>query len=243
MENIKVLDNSSYAIYEGAHVQDDCKSLLKSEITADNGHFALGAAFLYNQTNGDQKWKDRATKLLDHGIKTFFDNGVAYEPSCEPKHHCGQGTLSYKGELMQAYTLITQVAPFTVDKIEPVLKKTAAAAVKRCSSGEDGKQCGFEWADKTYDRDSFTQGAIQQMNAAIAVDALLVGSSKPPATSGKKGENGNGGNGGSGGGGGNGGGDDGKGGKGGDNKSTASGLVSTSVMASIISPLLSFLLA
>lgn len=249
MESVKLLDNSTYAIFEGAQVEDNCKKPIKSEISADNAHFALGAAFLYNQTNGDQKWKDRVSKLLDHGTKTFFDDGVAIEPSCEAKHHCGQATLSYKGELVQAYTLITQVAPFANDKIQPLLKNTAAAAAKRCSDGEDGKQCGFEWADKTYDKDSFTQVAVQQMNAAIAVDALLVDSSKPPATDEKKGNDGNGGNGGNGGSSGNGGsgdkggGDDGKGGKGDDNKSLASGLVSASVMAAIISPLLSILLA
>lgn len=243
MESINLLNNSTYTIFEGAHVQDDCKKPVKSEISADNAHFALGAAFLYNQTNGDSKWKDRVNGLLEHGTKTFFDDGVAIEPSCEAKHHCGQAALSYKGELVQAYTLITQVAPFANDKIQPILKKTAAAAAKRCSDGEDGKQCGFEWADSTYDKDSFTQGAVQQMNAAIAVDALLVGSSKPPATDEKKGNDGNSGNGGNGGSGGKGGGDDGKGDKGDDNKSAASGLVSASVMAAIISPLLSIVLA
>lgn len=48
METIGFIDNSTYAIYDGANIADDCKDINKAEFSYNNGVFALGAAFMYN---------------------------------------------------------------------------------------------------------------------------------------------------------------------------------------------------
>lgn len=87
--------------------------------------------------------------------------------------------LSFKGYLHRWMTTMTQIAPFTAEKVLPVLKQSAQAAVKQCTGPPDGKTCGFQWSSGTFD-DSV--GAGQTMNVLGAVSSLLVGKAKPPVT-------------------------------------------------------------
>jgi hypothetical protein len=46
-DKIGLIDDN-YAVYTGANVQQDCKSLSKLEFTADNAIFVLGSSYMYN---------------------------------------------------------------------------------------------------------------------------------------------------------------------------------------------------
>lgn len=48
METVGLLDNSTYAIYDGASTDDSCKNIFKAEFSYNNAIFAQGAAFMYN---------------------------------------------------------------------------------------------------------------------------------------------------------------------------------------------------
>lgn len=87
--------------------------------------------------------------------------------------------LSFKGYLHRWYSTTTQIAPFTAEKILPVLKTSAAAAVKQCTGGDLGRQCGFKWDTFKYDG---ATGVGQEMDVLGAVSSLLIGSSKGPVT-------------------------------------------------------------
>lgn len=87
--------------------------------------------------------------------------------------------LSFKGYVARWFSTMTQIAPFIAPKVLPVLKKSAAAAVKQCTGGDLGRQCGFQWVSGKYDG---ITGAGQQMNVLGAVSSLLIGSAPAPVT-------------------------------------------------------------
>lgn len=87
--------------------------------------------------------------------------------------------ITFKGFVHRWYSVITQVAPFTAELIQPVLKKSAEAAIKQCTGGAEGRQCGFKWATGSYDGKT---GAGQEMGVLSAVASQLIGKAKPPPT-------------------------------------------------------------
>lgn len=91
---------------------------------------------------------------------------------------CTTDMLSFKGYDHRWMAATTQLAPFTHDTIMPVLQTSTEAAIKQCTGGDTGRQCGFEWSSGTFDG---SVGAGQQMDALGAVMSLLVdyGASAP----------------------------------------------------------------
>lgn len=172
------LDAETYAIYDGADVAVNCTDINKAEFSYNSAVWLLGAAYMWNHTKSDV-WKTRVNKLVDHGLETFFPKGIAYEPTCEPWGTCSTDMLSFKGYVHRWYATTTQVAPFTAGKILPVLKTSATAAIKQCTGGALGRQCGFKWDSGKYDG---LTGVGQEMNVLGAVSSLLIGSSKGPVT-------------------------------------------------------------
>lgn len=90
--------------------------------------------------------------------------------------------LAFKGFTHRWLAAVTQVAPYTTDKILPVLNTSAAAAIKQCKGGPSGTFCGFYWADGQ--SAEVKTGAGEQMNILSAVSNLLIGDAPGPATSG-----------------------------------------------------------
>lgn len=74
---------------------------------------------------------------------------------------------------------MTQIAPFTAPQVLPVLRKSAQAAVKQCTGGDNGRTCGFRWASGAFDGNV---GAGQTMDVLAAVSSLLIDQSKTPVT-------------------------------------------------------------
>ncbi|KAF4506454.1 hypothetical protein G6O67_006539 [Ophiocordyceps sinensis] len=179
MESVGFIDANTYAIYDGAQINTQCKEINKAQFSYNNGVFAQGAAFMYNHTNGEQKWRDRTEKLVQRGLRTFFPNGIATEPSCENINTCTTDMITFKGFVHRWYSVITQVAPFTAEMINPVLKKSAEAAIKQCTGGALGRQCGFKWASGSFDGKT---GAGQEMGVLSAVASQLIGRAKAPLT-------------------------------------------------------------
>lgn len=87
--------------------------------------------------------------------------------------------ITFKGFVHRWYSVITQVAPFTAEMINPVLKKSAEAAIKQCTGGALGRQCGFKWASGSFDGKT---GAGQEMGVLSAVASQLIGRAKAPLT-------------------------------------------------------------
>lgn len=171
--------DSEYNIYDGGHVEHNCTDINKAQFSYNNGVFLLGAAYMYNYTDGSDVWRDRVDKLVDATIKTFFPGNIAYELACEEHMSCTTDMLSFKGYVARWMSVVTQVAPFTAPKILNVLQTSAEAAVSTCTGEDTGRACGFKWHDKVYDG---SHGAGQQMNVLGTVSSLLIGQAQPPLT-------------------------------------------------------------
>ncbi|KAI1362320.1 glycoside hydrolase family 76 protein [Xylaria arbuscula] len=171
--------DENYNIFDGAHVEDNCTDVNRAQFSYNNGVFLLGAAYMYNYTM-DTKWSDRLDGLIDATLKVFFPNDTAYEVACEGVMTCTTDMLSFKGYLHRWMSTTTQIAPHTANKILPVLKKSAQAAVNQCTGGSDGRTCGFAWASGAFDGST---GVGQTMDVLAAVSSLLIGESKNPVTS------------------------------------------------------------
>ena len=102
----------------------------------------------------------------------FFPEGVAIELPCElpSGNHCDTDELSFKSYLHRWLATVTQVAPFTRDQILPVLKNSTTWAVKTCTGGSNGRQCGFTWSTGVFD----ATGAGQQMSVLGALSSVLI---------------------------------------------------------------------
>ncbi|KAI0466617.1 family 76 glycoside hydrolase [Xylaria cf. heliscus] len=172
--------NDQYDVYDGAHLPD-CTEINKAQFSYNAAMLLQGASFMYNSTNGNATWKARVQGMAD-GIKRVFfaQNGIAFEPSCEPPPgSCNSDMESYRGYLHRWMANSIQVAPFLYDEFMPTLKTSAAAGVKQCTGGANGRMCGFHWTTGQYDG---LLSASLEMNVLGALTALLMPSVDPPLT-------------------------------------------------------------
>jgi mannan endo-1,6-alpha-mannosidase len=101
----------------------------------------------------------------------FFINDTMYEP-CEggPKG-CNVDQRSFKAYLSRWMADTAILAPFTHDIIMPKLAKAAKAAIKVCSAGDTGTQCGQRWSTGMFDG---SLGVGEQMSVLEVVQANLI---------------------------------------------------------------------
>lgn len=181
------LISPEFQVFDGAGVGDNCKSIDKAEWTYNSGIFLHGAAMMYNHTQGDDKWKRRVEGHLKHATEFHFLDGIIEERPCEPNRLCNFDQRSFKGYLVRWMAGTTQMAPFTFDTIEPLLKLNAQAAAQQCSGsvggndfkGIPGTACGFSWLKKA-EFDGLV-GVGEQMSALSAMTYTLVKKTTPAA--------------------------------------------------------------
>lgn len=123
--------------------------------------------------------------LTNATLETCFPDGVAIEPHCENDGQCDISSIMYKGNTIRYLSVVSQLAPFTGDGIRIALRASAESAVEQCQGEEDGRLCGFYWAEGDFidpaEQDS--PGAGEEMNVLAVVSSLLIGEADPPATS------------------------------------------------------------
>ncbi|KAI9150343.1 glycosylhydrolase family 76-2 protein [Paramyrothecium foliicola] len=173
---VNFIDHDNWLVYDGGHDYANCTDIDKASTYSYNAGIMLqGAAFMYDYTNGSKKWEERLENLVDSTIKRFFPDGVAVEVYCEPWRMCDQDMLSFKGYVHRWLTTAYLVAPFIADKIKPVLRTSAEAAVAQCTGGDNGRACGFYWDEGKYYDPALdeTTGAGERMNVFAAVFSLL----------------------------------------------------------------------
>jgi mannan endo-1,6-alpha-mannosidase len=94
------------------------------------------------------------------------------ERGCEldDRVSCNADQLSFHGYIHRWMVTVAQLCPFVADQIWATLKTSTEGAVKACSGGPSGTQCGFRWTTGTYDGST---GAGQQMSALAALTSYL----------------------------------------------------------------------
>lgn len=93
--------------------------------------------------------------LLQTTFDTFFPekygNNIMSETSCEPNMLCDRNQDCFKSFLASWLTTMTQIAPYTYEKVIPKIVASAEGAAKQCSGGESGSACGRRWYQSTWD--------------------------------------------------------------------------------------------
>ncbi|KAK1974263.1 family 76 glycoside hydrolase [Colletotrichum cereale] len=174
--------NETWAVYDGASVQTNCTDISKFQMSYNAAMLVQGAAFLYNITDGSNIWRERTEKLVDSFLKTFFFNGTAYEIACEGrKGLCPSDALWFKGYVHR------WMSPIIANKVLPVLRSSAEAAVKRCMARKSGlaNQCGFYWSEGVFSDPQTTDnttGAGEAVSVLAAVSNLLIADAPAPVT-------------------------------------------------------------
>lgn len=182
---VNYIDHDTWHVYDGGHVEKNCTDVNKATFSYNAAILLQGCAFLYNYTDGSEVWKTRVDNLLNATLSVFFPENIAYEVSCEPRQGaCSTDMLSFKGYVHRWLAVVTQVAPYTKDKILPILETSAQAAVNQCTGGDNGRKCGFYWSSGQFVDPSVdgTTGAGERMDVLAAVSSLLIEDTEPPVT-------------------------------------------------------------
>ncbi|TQW05539.1 glycoside hydrolase family 76 [Cordyceps javanica] len=186
--SVGYIDNQNWHVYDGGHVEHNCTDINRLTVSYNPALLIHGSAFMYNYTNGDEKWKYRINTMLDSFFKEFFRDGVIFETDCETRDpQCTTDMLSFKGYCLRWLAVVTQVAPFTRDAIMPVLAASARAAVRQCTGPPTMRRCGFYWAGGRFvdPKTDNTTGAGEAMDALAAVASLLIDEAEAPVTADK----------------------------------------------------------
>lgn len=98
---------------------------------------------------------------------------------CEKTEKCNIDQLSFKAYLARWLAVSAQLAPFTTDRIVPLLQHSASAAAQSCVGGPTQTMCGSRWWWNGFDG---LGGVGQQMSALSVISANLIKEVKPPYT-------------------------------------------------------------
>ena len=173
------LMDSNYYIYDGSDDTLNCTQVNHIQWTYNAGAFLLGAANMYNYTNGSDVWKQRVEGLLK-GTDVFFQNNVMQEVACESNGKCDVDQHSFKAYLSRWMAATTKMAPFTYSDVMAKLGPSAQAAALQCGGGDNGRTCGLKWTDgATWDG---SYGVGQEMAALEVIQSNLITQVSGPVT-------------------------------------------------------------
>ncbi|KAL4932537.1 glycoside hydrolase family 76 protein [Aspergillus undulatus] len=171
-----------YMFFDGADIDHNCTQMDHLQWTYNAGVYLLGAAAMYNYTDGDPVWKDRTEGII-RASNIFFTEDpkdVMFERACEPANTCKVDQRPFKGFLARWMAAATQFAPFTYDMVMPKLRASASAAAKTCTGGSDGAACGLKWTAQRYTGGPEDVGI--QLAALEVLQSTLVEKVQPPVS-------------------------------------------------------------
>jgi mannan endo-1,6-alpha-mannosidase len=179
MQSINLIDENWY-VYDGSDDTINCTKVNRIQWTYNAGAMLLGAANMYNYTNGSSLWQERVAGL-EKGTDVFFDeNNIMVEVACERIGTCDVDQHSFKAYLARWMAAATKMAPFITSDILVKLQGSAKAAAQQCSGGDNRRTCGLRWTNGTVWDGSF--GVGQEMAALEVVQSNLIQSARGPVT-------------------------------------------------------------
>ncbi|QSS66977.1 glycosyl hydrolase [Histoplasma capsulatum] len=161
-----------YYFLDGTDDLKNCSQLNRNRWTYNAGIFMLGAAHMYQFTNGSEIWRTRLQNIIN-ALHIFIHKGsnVLYEPTCEAHNKCTTDQLSFKAYLARWMAATMQICPFTTARLLPILRASAAGAASACTIGTNGAQCSQRW---NVGRFEGSAGLGQLMAALEVIQGLLV---------------------------------------------------------------------
>ena len=156
--------NNILYIWDNTDVNNNCTDVAHYAWTYNYGTMLMGAASMYNYTNGAEPWGTRVQNLLTGAFSLFFPQeyggNIMSEFQCEPASNCNNDQSSFKAYLSRWMAVTAQLVPSTYGQIMPKLQASAAGAAGQCVGGTTGQQCGRRWYTNQWDG---TSGVGQQV--------------------------------------------------------------------------------
>ncbi|KAJ5930633.1 glycoside hydrolase [Penicillium verhagenii] len=185
-----LLNNNTWSVADSTDIRAGCDTVSNEQWTLDYATYITGAAYMYNLTNGDSKWKSGVDGLLNTSLTTFFPathgGDIVEEVLCESDEVCNTNMILFKGIFMRDLALVSAVAPYTMDEILPRLQGSASAAAASCT-GHSNDTCGVQWYKKEYDG---YIGMEEQLSAASVFTANLIAFDKQAVSTSSEGASG-----------------------------------------------------
>lgn len=181
------LISRNYDFYDGSDDNLNCSEINHVQYSYNAGVWLLGAAAMYNYTNGDPLWQERTQGILDRSIVYFGEpkTKIIVEVSCETliPPTCNTDMKSFKAYLTRWMAATTKWAPFTYNQVAEFLLINAKAAAAQCVGGPNGRSCGLKWINNgeigVWDG---TTGVGEQMSAMEVIQSTLILQTEGPVT-------------------------------------------------------------
>jgi len=161
-------------IWDNTDSNNNCSDQTRFVWTYNYGTLLVGAAYMYNYTNGSEIWLDRVNTILNSTFSLFFPSqyggNIMSEIQCESTMLCDQDQKSFKAYLARWMAVTSLLVPTTADLIIPKLQASAQAAAGQCDGGSTGRECGMQWYTTTWDGST---GVGQQMAALSVIGSTL----------------------------------------------------------------------
>ncbi|OJJ50702.1 hypothetical protein ASPZODRAFT_11558 [Penicilliopsis zonata CBS 506.65] len=150
-----LLKESEWTIADTTNVNAQCQDHGDIQWTYNYGTYLSGAAYMYNLTDGAEKWKEGIDGLMNTTLREFFPSEyggmVMSETACEGLMNCDRNQDCFKGFLSSWFAFMTTIVPYTYSEIIPRLQGSAVAAAKQCTGGANQTLCGRRWYQDTWD--------------------------------------------------------------------------------------------
>jgi mannan endo-1,6-alpha-mannosidase len=156
-------------VHDNTDADYNCTSNAGYYWTYNYGTLLVGAAYMYNYTEGNSTWGARIQSLLNSAYAVLYPQqyggGNIVVEVCEPSLGCNNDQSSFKAYWSRWLAVTAQLAPFTYNQIMPKLAQNAAGAAGQCVGGANGRMCGREWYTTTWDGSS---GVGQQVRPSFS---------------------------------------------------------------------------
>ncbi|KAJ5133036.1 hypothetical protein N7448_007194 [Penicillium atrosanguineum] len=169
-----LLKQKNWNIADSTTCETQCTDHGDWQWTYNYATYVSGAAYMYNYTNGTQKWKDGIDGLVgtsDQFYPTKVGGNILSEITCESIEKCDRNQITFKAYFTSWLAFMTTIVPGASDLVMPKLQTSAEAAVKTCTGLSDGTHCGIKWYTQTWDG---SDGLEQQMAVLGVLNAILV---------------------------------------------------------------------
>ncbi|KAJ5893817.1 Mannan endo-1-6-alpha-mannosidase DCW1 [Penicillium taxi] len=178
--NSPLLNNSTWNVADSTEMENDCATQGDTQWSYNYGTYMMGAAYMYNYTNGSSTWLKAVDGLLNKTFDHFIVNGVLKEVTCEPSEECNDNEILFKGLVSSWLSFTALLVPSTYDRILTKLQNSAKAAALSCT-GHSNNTCGVRWYLSKYDGWMGMEEEIAATNIFVA--NMIAFSNSAPVTS------------------------------------------------------------
>ncbi|RMZ74919.1 hypothetical protein DV738_g5682, partial [Chaetothyriales sp. CBS 135597] len=149
---MQIQDGTLY-IWDNTDANHNCTAVQHYIWSYNYGIMLMGAAYMYNYTNGSSTWDYRVNLILNSTFTLFFPEkyggNILFEVQCEATQVCDQDQKSFKAYVSRWLAVTSVLVPSTWDRIKTKLQGSAQGAAAQCSGPNNA--CGLQWYSSTYE--------------------------------------------------------------------------------------------